>query len=50
MQDIQLSIAIGYADSSDAMTNSYKLTPEGRALLADRHEWEAKQLSEGDDE
>jgi len=36
--------------SIDDRTNSYELTPEGWALLADRHKWEAKQLSEGDNE
>ena len=42
----------GYVEkgSIDDRTNSYELTPEGQALLADRHEWEGKQLSEGDDE
>ena len=40
----------GYVAKSsiDDRTNSYELTPEGRALLADRHEWEATQLSEND--
>jgi Predicted transcriptional regulators len=36
--------------SIDDRTNSYELTSEGRALLADRREWEAKQLSEASNE
>ena len=42
----------GYVEkgSIDDRTNSYELTSEGRALLADRREWEAKQLSETDTE
>ena len=42
----------GYVEkgSIDDRTNSYELTSEGRALLADRREWEAKQLSEASNE
>jgi len=42
----------GYVEkgSIDDRTNSYELTSEGRALLADRREGEAKQLSEASNE
>jgi DNA-binding PadR family transcriptional regulator len=42
----------GYVAKSsiDDRTNAYELTPEGRALLADRHEREAAQLSKDDNE
>ena len=41
----------GYLEKStiDKRTNEYTLTEAGRALLAERREWEAEQLAESPD-
>jgi transcriptional regulator, PadR family len=42
----------GYLEKSsiDKRTNEYTLTDAGRALVAERHEWEAEQLAESADD